>query len=380
MLRWLKICWRGGANVLVEFHKKTSKQLKSDLQYGRSPRGARRPPTRRRSSAFGRCHRTSIARPRRTAVVLAAVLLGDFQDAKRDPRCLGTGMVAYSGLTPAIMPMVAQKRCTGQLQGPGPESPAQGPRPKSLFPAGRRFAEKEPRIQLQTKAKKAGAGSKQEPDSEDDEDDDEDEAGNEADGEGGSGDSDSGGATGGADPATNHPAQRNLSTSSELGGGKSTATASAAAPAPAADSGGATGGADPSTNRPAQQGLSVSSELGGSKSTATAPAAAPTDGDDGGLQTDGDVDLQDTDDETHDDKDKTGKPKRLRQRTRNNQARRRAEVPEVPEEAAPERDITGVKGRKVKGRWECRVRIGDDAHSVPLLAGESIGGLSTTQC
>ena len=51
------------------------------------------------------------------------------------------------------------------------------------------------------------------------------------------------------------------------------------------------------------------------------------------------------------------------------------EEEEVTGEAATERDITGVKGRKAKGRWEYRVRIGKDAHSVPLLAGESIDGI-----
>ena len=49
------------------------------------------------------------------------------------------------------------------------------------------------------------------------------------------------------------------------------------------------------------------------------------------------------------------------------------------EQAAAGRDITGVAGRKVQGRfgleWEYMVRIGDCTRSVPLLDGESIGEL-----
>ena len=67
--------------------------------------------------------------------MLAAVLLGDFQDAKRDPPLLGIEMVKFSGLPPANMTMVARKQCTGSSSSSS----------SSLKPAGRPFAVKEPR-------------------------------------------------------------------------------------------------------------------------------------------------------------------------------------------------------------------------------------------
>ena len=144
--------------------------------------------------------------------MLAAVLLVDFQDAKRDPRLLDTGVVTHSGLTPANMAVVARKQCT--------ESSSSSS--SSLQPAGRRFAEKEPRIQLPINTR---TGDDEDDDDEDDDDgtgpDDDDEA-----------DDDDGTGPvqgprpkprlpgGAADPATNRPAQQDLSTSSELGGGE----------------------------------------------------------------------------------------------------------------------------------------------------------------
>ena len=45
----------------------------------------------------------------------------------------------------------------------------------------------------------------------------------------------------------------------------------------------------------------------------------------------------------------------------------------ITDETATVRNITGVKGRKVNDQWEYRVRIGNDAHSVPSLPGEIDG-------